>query len=53
MTFKQGGAGVRRWTPAIAGVFLFSAASSVWAAPAGHDVLPGIIPGATSGLTVK
>ena len=56
MTFKQGGAGVRRWTPAIAGVFLLKcsgvAAAAAAAAP-GQDVLPGIIPGSTSGLTVK
>jgi flagellar biosynthetic protein FliP len=57
MRFAQCGAqsasGLRRWTPAIAGVFLFAAAASAWAAPAGQDVLPGMIPGSTSGLTVK
>jgi len=53
MMFSQRGACLRRWTPAIAGVFLFVAAASASAAPAGQDVLPGVIPGSTSGLTVK
>jgi flagellar biosynthetic protein FliP len=57
MTFKQGGACLRRYAPAFAGVCLLLAAgfvtSSAHAAPQNPDLLPGIIPGTGSGLTVK
>jgi flagellar biosynthesis protein FliP len=57
MTLQGRGAAVssalRRHAPAIAGAVLLLAAASAWAAPAGQDVLPGVIPGSTSGLTVK
>jgi flagellar biosynthetic protein FliP len=53
MTLHVGGARLRRFAPAIAGVVLLLAAAGAWAAPAGPDVLPGVIPGSSSGLTVK
>ena len=55
MTFNQGGAHLRRHAPALAGVFLLliAAANGAHAAPQHPDVLPGIIPGTGSGLTVK
>jgi flagellar biosynthetic protein FliP len=61
MMFKQGGAGVlatlRRSAPALAGVSLLliaaTAANAASAAPQNPDLLPGIIPGTGSGLTVK
>ncbi|CAH0269971.1 Flagellar biosynthetic protein FliP [Massilia sp. Bi118] len=57
MSFKQGGACLRRFAPAFAGVCLLLAAgaatSSAHAAPQNPDLLPGIIPGTGSGLTVK
>jgi len=57
MTLQGRGAAVssalRRHAPAIAGAVLLLATASAWAAPAGQDVLPGVIPGSTSGLTVK
>jgi len=34
-------------------VLLLLASAGAWAAPAGPDVLPGVIPGSSSGLTVK
>jgi flagellar biosynthetic protein FliP len=53
MTLHGDGAGVahtsRRHAPAIAGAVLLLASASAWAAP---DVLPGVSPGSTSGLTV-
>lgn len=57
MTLQRRDAGVahslRRHAPAIAGAVLLLASAGAWAAPAGPDVLPGVIPGSTSGLTVK
>jgi flagellar biosynthetic protein FliP len=50
MKLRKGGARLRRWMPALAGALLSGAAL---AAPAGPDVLAGVIPGAGSGLTVK
>jgi flagellar biosynthetic protein FliP len=44
---------LRRHAPAIAGAGLLLASAGAWAAPAGPDVLPGVIPGSSSGLTVK
>jgi flagellar biosynthesis protein FliP len=57
MTLQRRGAGVahtlHRFAPAIAGAVLLLAGTTAWAAPAGPDVLPGVIPGSSSGLTVK
>jgi flagellar biosynthetic protein FliP len=57
MTLQRRGAGVahtlHRFAPAIAGAVLLLAGATAWAAPAGPDVLPGVIPGSSSGLTVK
>jgi flagellar biosynthetic protein FliP len=57
MTLQCRGAGVadtlRRFAPAIAGAVLLLTCAGAWAAPAGQDVLPGVIPGSSSGLTVK
>jgi flagellar biosynthetic protein FliP len=53
MTLQGCGAGLRRHAPWVAGAFLLLATASAWAAPAGQDVLAGVIPGSTSGLTVK
>ncbi|PQO89883.1 flagellar biosynthetic protein FliP [Massilia phosphatilytica] len=57
MTLQRRDAGVahslRRHAPAIAGAVLLLASAGAWAAPAGPDVLPGVIPGSSSGLTVK
>ena len=53
MTLQRSGARLRRHAPAIAGAVLLLAVASAWAAPAGPDVLPGVIPGSSSGLTVK
>ncbi|WP_075794958.1 flagellar type III secretion system pore protein FliP [Massilia putida] len=57
MTLQRRGAEVlsnsRRYAPAIAGAVLLLASAGAWAAPAGQDVLPGVIPGSSSGLTVK
>ena len=54
MTLQRRGAGVahtlHRFAPAIAGAVLLLASAGAWAAP---DVLPGVIPGSSSGLTVK
>ncbi|MFK3738280.1 flagellar type III secretion system pore protein FliP [Massilia sp. TN1-12] len=55
MMGSTGGARTRRWMPALAGaaplfLTLLLAAGSAAAAP---DVLPGVIPGSSSGLTVK
>jgi len=50
MSACVGGAHLRRWAPALAGV-LFS--SAVLAAPAGPDLLAGVAPGAGAGMTVK
>jgi flagellar biosynthetic protein FliP len=51
------GAGVRRRAPAAmqaaAGAVLLLSAAGAWAAPAGQDLLAGVIPGSSSGLTVK
>jgi flagellar biosynthetic protein FliP len=44
---------LRRFAPLAGGALLLLASAGVWAAPAGPDVLPGVIPGSTSGLTVK
>lgn len=43
----------RRLAPIAIGAVLLLATAGAWAAPAGQDVLPGVIPGSTSGLTVK
>jgi flagellar biosynthetic protein FliP len=43
----------RRLAPIAIGAVLLLATATAWAAPAGPDVLPGVIPGSTSGLTVK
>jgi flagellar biosynthetic protein FliP len=55
MTLHRRGAGVflRRHAPLACGVLLLLASAGAWAAPAGPDVLPGVIPGSSSGLTVK
>jgi flagellar biosynthetic protein FliP len=54
MTFKQGGARLHRYAPALAGVFLLlMAGAATAAAPQNPDLLPGLIPGTGSGLTVK
>jgi flagellar biosynthetic protein FliP len=55
MTLHCRGAGVflRRHAPLAGGVLLLLASAAAWAAPAGPDVLPGVIPGSSSGLTVK
>jgi flagellar biosynthetic protein FliP len=53
MTLQRRGARLRRHAPAIAGAVLLLACAGAWAAPAGPDVLPGVIPGSSSGLTVK
>ena len=57
MTLQRRGVGVstnlRRFAPLAGGALLLLASAGVWAAPAGPDVLPGVIPGSTSGLTVK
>ena len=55
MTLQCRGAGVflRRFAPLAGGALLLLASSGAWAAPAGPDVLPGVIPGSSSGLTVK
>ncbi len=57
MMRSTSGAQSRRWMPALAGAALFLplllAAAGAAAAPQGPDVLPGVIPGSTSGLTVK
>jgi flagellar biosynthetic protein FliP len=55
MTLQCRGAGVflRRFAPLAGGALLLLAGSGAWAAPAGPDVLPGVIPGSSSGLTVK
>ena len=53
MTLQRCGARLRRHAPAIAGAVLLLASAAAWAAPAGPDVLPGVIPGSSSGLTVK
>jgi len=45
--------GPRRLATIAIGAVLLLATASAWAAPAGPDVLPGVIPGSTSGLTVK
>jgi len=43
----------RRLAPIAIGAVLLLATAGAWAAPAGQDVLAGVIPGASSGLTVK
>jgi flagellar biosynthesis protein FliP len=43
----------RRLAPIAIGAVLLLATAGAWAAPAGQDVLPGVIPGSSSGLTVK
>jgi flagellar biosynthetic protein FliP len=57
MTLQRRGVEVstnlRRFAPLAGGALLLLASAGVWAAPAGPDVLPGVIPGSTSGLTVK
>jgi len=55
MTLHCRGAGdfLRRHAPLAGGVLLLLASAGAWAAPAGPDVLPGVIPGSSSGLTVK
>ena len=57
MTWKCRGAVLRRHAPAgvkvLAGAFLLLAAAAASAAPAQQDLLSGVIPGASSGLTVK
>ena len=55
MTLHCRGAGIflRRHAPLAGGVLLLLASAGAWAAPAGPDVLPGVIPGSSSGLTVK
>ena len=53
MTLQRCGARLRRHAPAIAGAVLLLASAGAWAAPAGPDVLSGVIPGSSSGLTVK
>lgn len=57
MTLQRRGVEVstnlRRFAPLAGGALLLLASAGVWAAPAGPDVLPGVIPGSSSGLTVK
>jgi flagellar biosynthetic protein FliP len=60
MSWQQGAAAPtpapRRWLPACAGILLLVAGASAAAAPAaqgGPDLLSGVIPGASSGLTIK
>lgn len=57
MTQASRGATVRRHAPAclrvVAGALLLLAAASASAAPAQPDLLSGVIPGSSSGLTVK
>ena len=43
----------RRLAPIAIGAVLLLATAGAWAAPAEQDVLAGVIPGASSGLTVK
>jgi flagellar biosynthetic protein FliP len=60
MSLQQGAAApqpaLQRWVPACAGILLLVAGASAAAAPAapaGQDLLSGVIPGASSGLTIK
>lgn len=57
MTLQSRGAFLRRrapaWTSLCAGAVLLLAAAGAVAAPAQQDLLAGVIPGASSGLTVK
>jgi len=57
MTWKCRGAALRRHAPAalkvLAGACVLLAAAGASAAPAQQDLLSGVIPGASSGLTVK
>jgi flagellar biosynthetic protein FliP len=56
MMATNSGARLRRHAPAIvagASLLLFAGAAAAAAAPASPDLLPGVIPGSTSGLTVK
>ncbi|MBW8901077.1 MAG: flagellar type III secretion system pore protein FliP [Massilia sp.] len=52
---RDAGAFLRRHAPLAGGVLLLLllASAGAWAAPAGPDVLPGVIPGSSNGLTVK
>jgi hypothetical protein len=50
MKLRTGGAPLRRWMPALAGLFLFATGAPAWAAP---DLLAGVIPASSSGLTIK
>jgi flagellar biosynthetic protein FliP len=57
MTLQVRGAhvprGLRRPAPLLVGAVLLLAGAGAWAAPAGQDILAGVIPGSNSGLTVK
>jgi flagellar biosynthetic protein FliP len=53
MTLQRRGTGSCRLAPLAGGALLLLASAGAWAAPAGQDILAGVIPGASSGLTVK